>query len=248
MSKRRFCFLGAAIIMAISCRKRPDPIGPPITSSLTLQFENMVGDRVLRLDSTVYTNANNDSFIVNKYRYYISNIILITAEGKNFVEPESYHLIKEDLPSSKKFSISNVPAGQYTKIQFLIGVDSLRNVSGAQTGALDPSHTMFWDWETGYIMAMFEGKRVGTEDLLIMHISGFKPPYNSIRQITLSLPSPVQVKEGIQPNIHITSDLAEWFKTPNLIDFDEIQITAGGSIGLQIADNYADMFKIDHVD
>jgi hypothetical protein len=44
-----------------------------------------------------------------------------------------------------------------TGIRFLLGVDSARNVSGIQTGALDPARGMFWTWNSGYVMAKIEG-------------------------------------------------------------------------------------------
>ena len=37
-----------------------------------------------------------------------------------------------------------------------LGVDSLRNVTGVQTGALDPAMDMYWTWNTGYVMAKLE--------------------------------------------------------------------------------------------
>ena len=50
-----------------------------------------------------------------------------------------------------------MPAGNYNSLSFLLGVDSMHNVSGAQTGALDPANDMFWTWNSGYVMAKMEG-------------------------------------------------------------------------------------------
>ena len=50
-----------------------------------------------------------------------------------------------------------LPEGDYTELQFLLGVDSLHNVSGAQTDDLDPAKDMFWTWNSGYVMAKMEG-------------------------------------------------------------------------------------------
>jgi hypothetical protein len=50
------------------------------------------------------------------------------------------HLSKSELNTSLK---------NITAIKFLLGVDSLKNVSGIQTGALDPAKGMFWTWNTG---------------------------------------------------------------------------------------------------
>jgi hypothetical protein len=61
-------------------------------------------------------------------------------------------------------------------MEFMIGVDSARNNSGAQTGALDPTNGMFWSWSTGYIMAKFEGTSAqspAAANALKFHIGGF---------------------------------------------------------------------------
>jgi hypothetical protein len=55
------------------------------------------------------------------------------------------------------FDFINVPAGTYTGMYLTMGVDSARNVSGAQEGALDPANGMFWSWTSGYIMIKAEG-------------------------------------------------------------------------------------------
>lgn len=236
-----------AIMVVASCRRKPDA-EPTVAGNVKLQFENVVNGQPLKIDNQVYVNDNGDSFTVKKYRYYISNIKLVAADGTEFAQPESYHLVKEENAQSKEILISDVRAGNYTKIKFLVGVDSLRNVSGAQSGALDPKNMMFWDWDSGYIMAMLEGTATKTGDNLVFHMSGFKPPYNTLRWITLDLPDDMAVSKDHTPKIHLRSDLAEWFRTPHLIRFEDMTIVAGGDNAVKLADNYADMFRVDHID
>jgi hypothetical protein len=240
-------------MLATTSCTRPEEIAAPVeVRQLTIDIENVVDSKPLALKTTSYKNANGDSYTVSTYKYYISNLVLETDAGVKYAEPESYHLVDEAVPASKKIVFKDLPEGKYTKLHLVIGVDSLRNVSGSQTGDLDPAKTMFWTWQTGYIMAKFEGTSLQagtTEDNLGFHIGGFSGPENALKNITLNFPQIAEVGSGKNTSIHLVSDLNEWFKTPNTIDFSKTSfIVSPGEDSKGIADNYVDMFKVDHVD
>jgi hypothetical protein len=141
-----------------------------------------------------------------------------------------------------------VPVGTYTSVSFIIGVDSLRNCSGAQTGDLDPSKGMFWDWTSGYIMAWLEGtspKSPASGQKIIYQAVGFSGQDKVMRNVTLSFGgNGASVTSDHIPEIHISSDVNEWFKTPSTISINSMPTVAiPGPSGHLIADNYADMFK-----
>ncbi len=254
---RKQYIYGAVILLTVistlfSCRKKEDPvIAPQGTGTLKVEFSNVVGNEALGFDHW-YKNENQDSFKISTYKYYISNVSVATADGKTFDELESFHLIDQEDAASHRFSISNVPAGNYTSVTFLIGVDSARNVQGAQSGSLDPGHGMLWTWNTGYIMAKMEGMSPSSGDAnkaLTFHIAGFSGEYNVLRKVTLTFPEPAKVTTSNSPNVHIFSDALEWFKTPETIHFaDNYFIMTTGETAKRIADNYTDMFHVDHVD
>lgn len=268
--KQGIWLLVAALIILSACHKRPDPVVLPGTDTtyhththdttakvdtvrtLKIGFEAVVGDRPLVFGSEIYKNANGDSFTLSRYRYYISNVKLTAANNETYTEPESYHLIDHKADTSSFFVLKGVPDGSYNKITFLIGVDSLRNVSGAQNGALDPIHGMFWDWNTGYIMAMMEGKVLdGTAlgKVLGLHIAGFNQSSSVLKQVTLTLPQPVVVNKEKKPTIYIKSDAAEWFKNPSIIDLKTTSLIMKTGFNAQIiAENYADMFTVDRIE
>lgn len=248
----------AAALWVSGCRKKPDPVPVPqlidsggvVTNDghLEVVFENMVGTQVLQLNTQTYTNEAGNDFTVSAYKYYISNIKLWRADSTYFTEPESYHLINEALSGSRSFIIHEVPKGEYIAITFMIGVDADRNTSGAQTGALDPGNAMFWDWNTGYIMAKVEGTTAGGSPIGI-HIGGFEGKDGVLRTVTLPLPAAANVSGSQTPEIHIKSDVLEWFKTPSIIDFNVTSfVTSAGPSAAKIADNYTDMFTITHVE
>ncbi len=211
----------------------------PTHHTVKLQFKNMVGDRPLVLDSATYKNAFGQSFTVSKFKYYIGNICLQTKNGQSFKSSDCF-LVNEEDSASKQIILNDVPEGNYTSISFILGVDSIHNCSGAQTGALDPVNGMFWTWNTGYIFFKMEGKSpVSTSPgrLLEFHIGGYKQPANCIRQVKLELKQPAD-------NITIKADLSELFKTPTAIDFSKNSSVTDFHGATTIADNYKDMFSI----
>ncbi len=219
-----------------------------VVGNLTLQFDQHVGADTLILNTKNYVNEHSDTFNVKLFNYYISNIQLKATDNTVYTEPESYHLVKADNNTTWKFQLAGVPLKNFVSISFMIGVDSLRNVSGAQSGALDPLYGMFWDWNTGYIMSKFEGtspQSTAAGKKLMYHVGGFSGPENTVKKVDHFLPQAAIVAAGTSPKIIIKADLLEWFKTPVVIDFSKISVIhMPGTEAATVASNYKDMFSI----
>lgn len=250
-------FLIGALSLS-SCKKDPDeeptptPTPSATTGSIALHFENMVGDSALVFNTQSYVTANSDSFTVSTFKYYISNIVLTKSGGGTYVESESYHLIDASDLATGDITLTNVPLGDYTGISFIIGVDSLRNVSGAQTGALDPANGMFWSWSSGYIMLKFEGnspQSTAAANALLFHVGGFSGANNTIRTVSPSFGVDIaSVSSSVTPEIHFKTDILELFTTPTNVDFSTLNtIHMPGANAKTIADNYANMFTVEHI-
>jgi len=223
---------------------------PEATPNVQVMFEftPMVNQSVLTPTTAYYKNESNDTYSITKFNYYISNISFIGDDGV-FKESESYHLIQH-CESKNTFTVSAVTPGNYKKIRFLIGVDSLRNVSGSQTGALDPVHQMFWEWNSGYIFYKLEGtfvsKNSPTEDVYNIHVGGFKGEDNCMRWVELTLPTVLIVNE-VNRKVNINTNVAEVFKSPSTIGFDDY-FPVVSTIFPKLADNYQDMFTIKSIE
>lgn len=251
----------AIALTLFNCKKNkntepePEPLPAPNTPTATagnlkLNFEAMVGDSSLVFATSTYTNDAGNTFNVTLFKYYISNIKLTKTDNSVWTETNSYHLV--DHSNSSLVNIANVPFGNYKAIEFTIGVDSARNNSGAQTGALDPSNGMFWSWNSGYIMAKFEGtspQSTATGNNLKFHIGGFSGATNTIRVATPSFNNDTaKVTTSFSPTVHLTTNLLEWFKTPTVINFATVNtIHMPGTMAKTVADNYADMFTVEHI-
>ncbi|WP_068398832.1 MbnP family protein [Pedobacter cryoconitis] len=135
---------------------------PEGLSKLTLEFNNVVGEKPLKLHDESYTNEAGEKFNITTFNYFISNIKLHEKGGKTYIIPQdsSYFLIKENDSASKKINVY-VPEGKYSAITFTIGVDSLRSTMdiSRRTGALDISggmlDGMYWTWNSGYIFMKY---------------------------------------------------------------------------------------------
>jgi len=231
---------GIAVVMAAMSFIAPGK------KNLTINFKNFVGDAPLKLDSITYKNELGQPFTVTKFKYYIGNISLHGKNGKVYTSTE-YFLVNEEDEASMQIKLSNVPEGDYTNISFILGVDSLHNCNGAQTGALDPVNAMYWTWNTGYIFLKMEGKSPVSKspgNLLEFHIGGYKQPANCIRNFNLDIKNGIFIKDGATNQLRIKADLAELFKTPTSIDFSKLSSVTDFHGSTTIADNYKDMFSL----
>jgi hypothetical protein len=247
-------FILPALVLQ-SCRKDEPVETPVISNSVSLVITNKVNGQVLDMAGGVYTNAFGNSFTVSKFKYYISNISFKKTDGTQYKVPvekdksTNYFLVNEAVPASKKLIMAAIPEGDYNAVTFLIGIDSLRNVSGAQDGALDPANDMYWDWNSGYIFLKMEGTSPdATNNQLTFHIGGFQPPKSTLRLVTLPLTGEnITVRKNIAPEIHLFANLEKLFEGPTVIDFSVQSAALNGPDAVRIADNYQYMFQIDHV-
>jgi len=208
------------------------------TQQLMLHFQNRFGNETLLPEQSYILRG--DTLTINRFKYYISHFALTDEQGKKVTLPIQYYLIDAANETSTNITLS-IPKGKYQSIHFLLGVDSLRNVSGVQSGALDPLHGMFWTWNSGYIMAKLEGTATSSQTAgkqFTYHIGGFRANNNTSRQIVLPLSS------SVNP-ITIIADAKKWFDGPNdLVIAKEPVCHSPGALAVRIANNYAHMFSI----
>lgn len=239
------CFLLLLAMLLAACEK-DGPTTKQIPATLTLEFEATFEGEAIQYNTKWYRNFSGDSFTVQKFNYYISNIQLIRKDGSKLPVPESYYLM-EHAEGKQRAQLTGLPAGEFKGIEFLIGVDSLRNTSGSQSGALDPSNNMFWDWNTGYIFFKLEGQyNTLTQPVhgdYAIHIGGFEEPNNCIQRYAVDFPSSLITKSAGQSFIYFHTKLEEVFVNPRFIDFDYYYANLGNGIFRQLSDNYADMFE-----
>ena len=229
----------------------PSSEQPVETGKVKIIFKNCVKGANIVLYDSAYVNPFGEEFTINKFKYYVSNLSL-QGNGKNFAALNDFYLIDEKNPKSQVIELE-VPSGTYFSVNFLLGVDSLHNVSGAQSGALDPINDMFWTWNTGYVMAKLEGNSPASTIVnhkYEFHIGGFSGKYNVLKNIELKFPDnkPLNLKNKMSIEILVEADINTWWQNPNDIKIaDRPAINSPGIHALEISNNYVKMFTIKSV-
>jgi methanobactin biosynthesis MbnP-like protein len=218
--------------------------------NLVINFKAVVDTADLEF-GTEYRNFFDEPYKVSAFRFYVSAIQMInTDSGKVFELPKDKYYLVDFADSAASEIRIGVQPFKYNRIAFTIGVDSARNVSGAQTGALDPTKGMFWTWNSGYIMAKLEGTSPAAatpNNAFEYHIGGFRTGENVVQKITLLFPftTDIDLKPGKTTEMAISSNVNSWFYNPH-----DIMISANptcmtpGPLALQVAENYRKMFTV----
>lgn len=244
-------FLSTAllVILLIACKKKNNTT--ETLGEINLKFENVVGNQPLVLNTQSYTNANGDSYKITKYAYYLTSLAFVKADGTSYTRDDLMFLVSPNDPNSLNVNLKNIPEGTYTKITGILGVDSIYNVSGAQDGALDPLHGMFWDWNTGYIMAKCEGfspQSTAPANMLSIHLGGFKGSMSVIKRVTFDLPQAITVSASTQPIVIFESDVNKWFEGSSIVDFAQINsVMSIGRESYEISLNYHNHLHVKQV-
>lgn len=222
--KNSLYFALGLLLLFTSCKK-----DQPATSSvgtLQVKFQNLWGTDTFALDSNFLHPITLDTMKFTTFNYYTSNFKLQTTNGNWISIPNSYMLIKQNAVGSETIQFTNVPIGNYQAISILFGVDSLHNVSGAQSGVLAPAEGMFWSWNTGYIMAKAEGlSPQSTSGEFAFHLGGFSGTYSVVHERTFNFNGSIlNVTASTSPVLNMNANVAAMFdQTPGLATSFNVQ-------------------------
>ena len=223
----------------------------PNTGTVTLKMDHRWGGSFNAFNmNQEYTHPGTQEKITfQTINYYITNVRLKRTDGSWWTEDESYHLVKVGDNSVPEIELKNVPNGGYTEIAYKVGVDSTRNVSGAQTGALDPAHGMFWNWNTGYIFVKAEGVSPDSPSGgFSYHLGGFQGANNAIQNNSHSFGGSVLTVEGGtgHPQVHFYVNVARFWHGG--ISFEDIStVHMPGANAKTLADNFGEGFIVHHI-
>ncbi len=184
--------VAATLILGLtSCKKEettPTPETPLNGAVIELSHKfGMMNEQTLAIGTPVIHPMKEDTMTFSKFKYFISNVKFKKADGTYWTETESYHLVDLAKAESLKLTFNDLPAGTYTEMEYTMGVDSTRNVSGAQSGALSTTNDMYWGWNTGYIMLKAEGtyKDNNADKMFAFHLGGFSGAESIVTKRTM---------------------------------------------------------------
>ncbi|MGS2762002.1 MbnP family protein [Sinomicrobium sp. M5D2P9] len=240
-----------------SCSSDDDSASLTGEGQVSIEFDNgMAGDDLI-LHTSAYTNGNNETLTIDRLNYIVSNFTLTDDRGNTFVYPkdDSYFVISEESEKTE-ITLTGIPAGNYTKLQFGIGVDQEKYLQGAegQGNFLEEAEQeeMMWSWQAGYKFLNFEGTFISstvTEPAEFkIHMGSHGSSLDNYREVTLNLSTQAIVSEEMNPLIHLSVDADKILNgSDKMLLSEEPVIMISEEKSPKIAENATEMFSVDHV-
>ena len=232
MKKTRLIIWLFAVVLA-SCTK-PEGYG-----RLYVNIDYSVNGKPLITDSLCYRDEAGNAFMITEIQWFISKMELQDERGEwlrldhNEVQLPSPKItdwvfyIDSNLPESQTFQVAPQPVGKYKALRFVFGLDENDNQSGLFTDP--PEANMFWPESLGggYHYMKLNGKYlVENEQLAPLNIHlgiGQNEDHSQFYQnyFTVTLPIDFTIAENTENQLDLTMIVDNWFRNPNLYDFNE---------------------------
>ncbi len=244
-------------VFASSCSNDDDASELTGNGTVKIEFDNSVAGDDLLLNTSSYTNSQNETLTINRLTYIVSNFRLTDENGTVFTYPkdESYFIVNEETGKTE-VTLTNVPAGRYTSITFGIGVDQEKYLQGAEgQGSLltEAENTnMMWSWQAGYKFLNFEGtftsETVTEATSFMIHMGSHGSSLDNYKETSLSLDTEALVSSDMNPIIHLVVNAGNILDGENKISLTEqAVIMVSEEKSPKIAVNTSKMFAVDHV-
>jgi len=205
---------------------------------LLFNFFNLFGQKQHQgLITFSIDSLQTDSTTIEVLKFYISKLELVSKGKQTWKDPKSVHLIDVSLKNSMQLRLDLLQNTAYDTLKFMIGIDSLTNVSGAMGGDLDPTKGMYWTWQSGYINIKLEGhssRSQAKDHSFAFHIGGYKKPHVPLQIITIPIHS--------MDHIHLRMDVGKWLEKIDLSTRDHIM--SPGEEGVRAAQFLPSIFSV----
>jgi len=184
-------------------------------SSIVFNLEYTVDSQPLLFDTLRYVNDAGNPYSVLRLEYFLTDIRLVRSEGG---EERIYvfQYVNAGDPATNRFTIGNIPDGNYSGIRFNIGVDTAHNIPGGLPNNV-PNNNMEWPvlMGGGYHFMKFEGYFTAQDTLygFAMHLG------RNENLVKVELLSPLSFNHQ-ENQVTLVMNLNEWFRNPAVYDFN----------------------------
>lgn len=263
--------LSLIVVILFTACKKPDPIVEEKTGKIKFEFLHYYDGEPVMYDSLMYVNPAGNELMINEIQYFISDVSLFHEDNSTKIINDwtDIYYIDKDIPATLTWNVyDDIPVGNYEKLTFIFGIPAAKNIPYMYVNP--PERDMFWPSflggaNGGYHYMKLNGKwREMPEDQIspfdfhlgvgqeyasgvvsVDSIIGFYQNY-----FTITLNQTYTIEEDKTTIITIVMNIEEWFKNPNVFDFE----VWGGYImqnqdAMEIAcQNGADVFEVQKVE
>ncbi len=244
-------------LLVVSCTK------PTEHAEIDIKIGYEINGKPLITDTLCYFNEAGNKFMITEIQWFISRIELQNERGdwlhidhkevgqtSNTTNEVFY--IDTNLPESHRLDMSPIPIGKYKVMRFVFGLNEEDNQTGLFTDS--PEADMFWPDALGggYHYMKLNGKFVDEENRLAplaIHLGigqndGCIEFYQNY--FIVELPIDFTVAQNSENRLDLTMVVDNWFRTPNLYDFNEFgsHIMQNQTAQRLLKGNGEDVFRI----
>jgi hypothetical protein len=229
-----------AVLFFHSCVKSDIP---PDFSKAKFTVKINCGGNAVLWDSLHCVNAAGNVYSLQTLHFYISNIQLKTKEGKVYNSNKEFY-IDPSQDSKNFFQLDSIPAGNYSEMQFYIGLSPTQNISNALPNTTD-NVNMAWPMMMGggYHFMKMEGHFIDSSNVKLGYAIHLGKNENL-------------VKTKVNCHLHqlywnheysLWFDINEVFANPYLYNLDiEPAYTMSDSLAMEkIKNNMSDAFRVE---
>jgi len=204
--------------------------------SQNLRFNLTSGETPIYVNTPYFLEGLEDKVVIEKFKFYISDVYLM-QNADTIYTSAPYYLIDLEDPSSLNISL---PKGKYSAIHFNLGVDSIKNSTGAHGGVLDPMNGMYWSWQSGYINFKLEGrssKSLSADNTFTYHLGGYSDEDNALIPVNIPL---IKTKKKEDLNLYVSID--ELFQVIDISSDSDVM--SPGTKAVKLSKRVGALFKV----
>ena len=205
------------------------------SQAFTFNIKPMYYGQIIQIDHPVIDSLQGEQVTFKECKFYLGKFTLHSKD--TVLHFDRYHLIDIENANTSTMSFPIPPSFYADSISFLLGIDSVTNISGIMDGDLDPLNGMYWAWNSGYINMKIEGitaKCPGRNNLFQFHIGGYQAPYQTAQKISCAFKRSQSVE--IQMNVQNMLEKVQLNK--------EYQIMSPGKKAKEMSESMSTMFII----
>jgi cytochrome c peroxidase len=201
-------FLRPRVVLMIAtlvCGARPAFAG---SHTLRMRIAPVFDGAPLQFDSLSYRTGARQKFSITRLDFLLSNFALRHHDGA-WIEQTNWFAFVSARDDKANFRIDNVPAGDYDRLRFLVGLKPEVNHSQAAYypggHPLNPDvNGLHWGWMGGYVFLALEGKWLRPDG----QQSGFSYHLATDREL-MTVELPVSSQMSGDSDLRLTLDVNE---------------------------------------
>lgn len=219
--------------------KKDKTTEPEVKNIPVVSLSFSVGGNSLAFDTIKYTNAAGNNYSVTNLQCYLSAFEFENSAGVVYKYTDVIYVdAKND--TNKSFSFPTLPLGNYVRLNFLIGLDSIHNTENALPITVE-NDNMTWPsiMGGGYHFLKLEGNFMDLSQTYgyAMHLGRNENcvAVSITKNFTLSQESNI---------LKLNMNINEWFQNPHIYDFNvDGNYTMSNSAAMtKLSQNGADVF------